>query len=60
MKSDNLKQYIDDLNQQYKTGSARSGYRSYRTFSVAFKQRTGQSVKDWIAEQESALQANKD
>ena len=54
------KQYIDDLNQQYKTGSARSGYRSYRTFSVAFKQRTGQSVKDWIAEQESALQANKD
>ena len=38
----------------------RSGYRSYRTFSVAFKQRTGQSVKDWIAEQESALQANKD
>ena len=38
----------------------RSGYRSYRTFSVAFKQRTGQSVKDWIAEQESALQSNKD
>jgi AraC-like DNA-binding protein len=37
----------------------RSGYRSYRTFSVAFKQRTGQSVKDWIAEQESALQSNK-
>jgi hypothetical protein len=33
--------------------------RSYRTFSVAFKQRTGQSVKDWIAEQESALQSNK-
>ena len=60
MKSDNLKQYIDDLNQQYKTGSARSGYRSYRTFSVAFKQRTGQSVTTLIAEQESALQANKD
>ena len=34
---------------------ADSGYRSYRIFSVAFKQRTGQSVKDWIAEQESAL-----
>ena len=39
--------------------AAQSGYRSYRTFSVAFKQRTGQSVKDWIAEQESALQSNK-
>jgi AraC-like DNA-binding protein len=38
----------------------RSGYRSYRTFSVAFKQRTGQSVKDWIAEQESSLQSNKE
>ena len=45
---------------QAKQLAARSGYRSYRTFSVAFKQRTGQSVKDWIAEQESALQANKD
>ena len=39
--------------------AAQSGYRSYRTFSVAFKQRTGQSVKDWIAEQVSALQSNK-
>ena len=39
--------------------AAQSGYRSYRTFSVAFRQRTGQSVKDWIAEQESALQSNK-
>jgi AraC-like DNA-binding protein len=38
----------------------RSGYRSYRTFSVAFKQRTGQSVKDWITEQESSLQSNKE
>ena len=45
---------------QAKQLANRSGYRSYRTFSVAFKQRTGQSVKDWIAEQESALQANKD
>ena len=44
---------------QAKHLAARSGYRSYRTFSVAFKQRTGQSVKDWIAEQESALQSNK-
>ena len=34
--------------------AAQSGYRSYRTFSVAFKQRTGQSVKDWIAEQEKS------
>ena len=39
--------------------AAQSGYRSYRTFSVAFKQRTGQSVTTWIAEQESALQSNK-
>ena len=45
---------------QAKQLAARSGYRSYRTFSVAFKQRTGQSVTTWIAEQESALQANKD
>ena len=45
---------------QAKQLANRSGYRSYRTFSVAFKQRTGQSVKDWIAEQESAQQANKD
>jgi len=45
---------------QAKQLANRSGYRSYRTFSVAFKQRTGQSVKDWIAEQESALQSNKE
>ena len=45
---------------QAKQLANRSGYRSYRTFSVAFKQRTGQSVKDWIAEQESSPQANKD
>ena len=45
---------------QAKQLANRSGYRSYRTFSLAFKQRTGQSVKDWIAEQESALQADKD
>ena len=38
--------------------AAQSGYRSYRTFSVAFRERKGQSVKDWIAEQESALQAD--
>ena len=45
---------------QAKHLAARSGYRSYRTFSGAFKQRTGQSVKDWIAEQESSLQSNKE
>ena len=39
---------------QAKLLANRSGYRSYRTFSVAFKQRTGQSVKDWIAEQEKS------
>ena len=39
---------------QAKQLANRSGYRSYRTFSVAFKQRTGQSVKDWIAEQEKS------
>jgi AraC-like DNA-binding protein len=27
-----------------------SGYRSYSTFSLAFKQRTGQSVKTWMRE----------
>ena len=45
---------------QAKQLANRSGYRSYRTFSVAFKQRTGQSVKDWIAEQESSQQSNKE
>ena len=30
----------------------RSGYRSYSTFSLAFKDRTGQSVTTWITEQE--------
>ena len=39
---------------QAKQLANRSGYRSYRTFSVAFKQRTGQSVKDWIAEHEKS------
>ena len=34
--------------------AAQSGYRSYRTFSVAFRERKGQSVKDWIAEQEKS------
>jgi AraC-like DNA-binding protein len=27
-----------------------SGYRSYSTFSIAFKQRMGQTVKDWMRE----------
>ena len=31
--------------------AAQSGYRSYRTFSVAFKQRTGQSVTAWMNEE---------
>jgi len=30
-----------------------------RCLSLWHEQRTGQSVKDWIAEQESALQSNK-
>ena len=34
--------------------AAQSGYRSYRTFSVAFKQRTGQSVTEWMNEEGSA------
>ena len=34
--------------------AARSGYRSYRTFSVAFRQRTGQSVTAWMNEEGSA------
>jgi AraC-like DNA-binding protein len=45
---------------QAKQLAARSGYRSYRTFSVAFKQRTGQSVKDWIAEQDSYQRSQED
>ena len=45
---------------QAKHLAARSGYRSYRTFSVAFKQRTGQSVKDWIAEQDSYQRSQED
>ena len=28
--------------------SAQSGYRSYTTFYTAFKQRTGQTVTQWI------------
>ena len=39
---------------QAKQLAARSGYRSYRTFSVAFKQRTGQSVTVWMNEEGSA------
>jgi len=31
--------------------AARSGYRSYSTFSLAFKQRMGQSVTAWIPQQ---------
>ena len=34
--------------------AAQSGYRSYSTFSVAFKQRMGKSVKEWMNEEESA------
>ena len=34
--------------------AAQSGYRSYRTFSVAFRERKGQSIKDCIAEQEKS------
>ncbi len=45
---------------QAKLLANRSGYRSYRTFSVAFKQRTGQSVKDWIAEQDSYQRSQED
>ena len=39
--------------------AARSGYRSYSTFSLAFKQRMGQSVTAWIPQQSSSQQANK-
>ena len=28
--------------------AAQSGYRNYRTFSLAFRQRMGQSVKEWM------------
>ena len=34
--------------------ATQSGYRSYRTFSLAFKQRKGQSVTAWMNEEESA------
>ena len=34
--------------------AAQSGYRSYRTFSVAFRERKGQSVTAWMNEEESA------
>ena len=34
--------------------AAQSGYRSYRTFSVAFRQRMGQSVTAWMNEEGSA------
>jgi hypothetical protein len=34
--------------------AGQSGYRSYRTFSVAFRQRTGQSVTAWMNEEGSA------
>ena len=39
--------------------ASRSGYRSYSTFSLAFKQRMGQSVTAWIPQQSSSQQANK-
>jgi AraC-like DNA-binding protein len=31
--------------------ASESGYRSYRTFSLAFKQRMGQSVTEWMSDQ---------
>ena len=34
--------------------AAQSGYRSYRTFSVAFRERKGQSVTAWMNEEGSA------
>ena len=34
--------------------AVQSGYRSYRTFSQAFKERKGQSVTAWMNEEESA------
>ena len=34
--------------------AAQSGYRSYRTFSVAFRQRKGQSVTEWMNAEGSA------
>ena len=32
--------------------ASESGYHSYSTFSLAFKQRTGQSVTTWMSEAE--------
>jgi len=48
--------YINDLriNCFVRELAAQSGYRSYRTFSVAFRQRKGQSVTAWMNEEESA------
>ena len=40
------------LSTQAKQLANLSGYRSYSTFSLAFKQRTGQSVTTWITAQE--------
>ena len=34
--------------------AAQSGYRSYRTFSQAFKERMGQTVKKWMSAEEGA------
>lgn len=34
--------------------AAQSGYRSYRTFSQAFKERMGQTVKEWMSAEEGA------
>ena len=34
--------------------AVQSGYRSYRTFSQAFKERKGQSVTAWMNEEKSA------
>lgn len=34
--------------------AVQSGYRSYRTFSQAFKERMGQTVKEWMSAEEGA------
>ena len=35
-----------------------SGYRSYSTFSLAFKQRMGQSVTTWMADPVDSIPVN--
>jgi AraC-like DNA-binding protein len=38
--------------------ASESGYRSYSTFSLAFKQRTGQSVTAWMRQSGVLLRLN--